>query len=669
MSEPAAPHPPTRPGRTADGAGGGSGTRPGGGVRRRTALIAGAAGAVVAAGAGAAVVLTRRPDPEPARRAAEAVAAAWNESRWDAVTWDGPVTPAAVTDRYAAATQGLAAGGVTGPEVALAGVDSTRLAEGRARATYDVSWQAGPQRWTYRSTADLVRPPEGEPDTWRVRWAPSLIHPELTEGATLTAVREQPPRAEVLGRDGTPVVTDTQVVDVGVHPARTGDPAATAAAVAEVLDVDAAKLTERIRTAEPDAFVPVLTLRRTDFDAQQERLRPVPGVVFRAGVLPLAPTRAFARSLLGGVGEVTAELVEESGGRHVPGDRVGLSGLQRRYDERLGGAPGVLVQLTGGTGAAARTLFEVPASPGEAVGTTLDERVQNAADEVLATVGPQSAIVAVDVPTGDVLAVANGPATGGDRALTGRFPPGSTFKVVSTLALLEKGLTADEPVPCPPTFTVDGRSFRNFEGEALGETTFRTDFAMSCNTAFADLSSRLDDGDLAAAAARLGIGTGWDVGVDAFDGDVPVTESAVDRAAAAFGQGRTLVSPLALAVAAASVARGATVEPRLVVDPAPEGAAAPPVDLPAASVATLHELMRAVVTDGTAPVLRDCPGGEVFAKTGTAEHGQQVPPETHAWLVGWQGSTAFAVFVAEGRSGGSTAAPVARAFLERLALG
>ncbi|WP_345712088.1 penicillin-binding transpeptidase domain-containing protein, partial [Kineococcus glutinatus] len=571
-------------------------------------------------------------------------------------------TATAVAQEYERTFAGLLAGGAAGPRVALAGVDTTAAGDGRATATCDVTWQVGAATWTYRTSAGLV---DGG-DDWRVVWSPSIVHPDLTAGATLTTVRQQPERADVLGRDGSPVVTATEVVDVGVQPSRTTDPAATAAAVAAVLDVDDAALEERVRAARPDAFVAVITLRRPDFDAAQDRLRPVPGVVFRAGSTPLAPTRAFARALLGSVGEVTAEIVEGSAGRYAAGDRAGLSGLQRRYDERLAGTTGLVVQLRGAEeGAQARTLFTAEALPGTSVTTSLDARVQQAADEVLAGVGPQSAIVVVDVPTGDVLAVANGPATGGDRALTGRFPPGSTFKVVTTFALLQQGLSPEEPVACPTTATVDGRTFRNFEGEAFGATTFRTDFARSCNTAFVDLSSRLDDDALPRAAAQLGIGAGWDVGVDAFDGDVPAAESAVDRAAASFGQGRTLVSALALAVAGAAAARGATAVPRIVLDPAP--AAAPAASLPADAVATLRELMREVVVSGTATALRDCPGGDVFAKTGTAEHGTAVPPETHAWVVGWQGERAFAVFVAEGRSGGTVAAPVARSLLERLA--
>ena len=76
--------------------------------------------------------------------------------------------------------------------------------------------------------------------------------------------------------------------------------------------------------------------------------------------------------------------------------------------------------------------------------------------------------------------------------------------------------------------------------------------------------------------------------------------------------------------------------------------------------------MREVVTDGTGSVLKDVPGGPVSGKTGTAEHGTKTPPETRAWFVGWQGDVAFAVLVEEGRSGGTVAAPLAKAFLTDL---
>ena len=74
-------------------------------------------------------------------------------------------------------------------------------------------------------------------------------------------------------------------------------------------------------------------------------------------------------------------------------------------------------------------------------------------------------------------------------------------------------------------------------------------------------------------------------------------------------------------------------------------------------------MMRAVVTSGTGTAVTNVPGGPVYGKTGTAEFGSGNPPKTHAWFVGWQGSTAFAVFVERGAFGGTVAAPIAARFL------
>ena len=149
------------------------------------------------------------------------------------------------------------------------------------------------------------------------------------------------------------------------------------------------------------------------------------------------------------------------------------------------------------------------------------------------------------------------------------------------------------------------------------------------------------------------------------DGNVPANTSSVDKAEAAFGQGRTEVSPLSLAVAAGSVARGSYLSPSLVVKGDESKASGQSLD--SGSISTLHSLMRDVVTSGTGTALKSVPGGAVYAKTGTAEFGGGDEPKTRAWITGWQGTVAFAVLVEEGKSGGTVAGPVAARFLTNLA--
>lgn len=618
--------------------------------------------------------------------AVDGLAQAWSTGHLGGVGWSGTAGQD-VTTAYDALVGSLRSDPVT-VHATGSRVDGARLV-----ATYAVSWSlTKTQHWDYTTTATFDRAGE----RWAPRWSPALVHPKLTAGDALAVRRTTPTRGEILGRDGTPIVTDRPVVDIGVEPGRAKDLHALAGTLGQLLDVDAAALEQRARAAKPDAFVPVITLRREDYLPLRDRLRALDGIALRDDTQALAPSREFARALLGTVGPVTAEIVKASQGRYVAGDDAGRSGLQAQYDEQLAGSPGLVVQLVhpgdAGPAATRTTLWEQKASPGTPLRVTLDPKVQQAADDALAPVTENSALVAVDATTGDVLAVANGPEGGGyDRALLGRYAPGSTFKVATTLALLEKGFDPATPVACPEYATVQGKTFHNYAHEHFGPVPFHVDFAKSCNTAFISLAPRLGADDLTRAAASLGVGADWSLGTKAFSGSVPPTEGPVDAAAASFGQGRLAVSPLAMAVMAASVAEGRTVTPRLVLDGAGSASSASPsamaspassaspsttaspassapsaAPLPADAVATLRSLMREVVTSGTATNLQGLPGGPVSAKTGTAEFGDANPPETHVWLVGYQDGIAFAAFVEKGDSGSGTAGPIVQRFLRAL---
>jgi cell division protein FtsI/penicillin-binding protein 2 len=564
---------------------------------------------------------------------------------------------------------------LTGTRGLGAAISDTRVVNVRRegdRATATIAVRRtlpGGAVWAYDLPISLSRDDSG---AWSVPATQRLVHPDVAPGERLQLSREQPARADILGGDGKPIVSAGDVVDVGIQPKRVNGSVATLAGkVADIVHVDPKPLTSRVKAADPNAFVDVITLRRSDYDDVRDELHPLPGVVFRERQQPLTPTREFARALLGTVGPVTAEIVDASKGRYVAGDVGGISGLQRQYDEQLAGSAGVTVEAMPATGdQPARTLFTKDPVAGTPLRLTLDAQVQKAADAALAALRDMSdqpsALVAVDVRTGAILAVANSPASGMNRALTGHYAPGSTFKVVTTLSLLQDGLKPTETASCPPTATVEGRSFKNYESEQLGPVPFRTDFAKSCNTAFVGLSQRLADDDLQTTARSLGIGAPWHLGTDAFSGDVPPNESDVDRAAAAFGQGRTQVSPAALAVATASIARGSYLPPTLVLDGSAKHA---PEALPRGPVKTLQSLMRDVVTGGTGTALLHVPGKPVHAKTGTAEFGSEKPPRTRAWMTGWQGDVAFAVLVEEGTSGGTVAGPVAARFLTLLPQG
>jgi cell division protein FtsI/penicillin-binding protein 2 len=210
---------------------------------------------------------------------------------------------------------------------------------------------------------------------------------------------------------------------------------------------------------------------------------------------------------------------------------------------------------------------------------------------------------------------------------------------------------------------VNGRTFQNSESEALGSVPLITDFAKSCNTAFASLYTKLGANGLATTAKQLGIGGDWTVGVPTDTGSVPDDGTPVDQAAAAFGQGKTLVSPVAMVSAVGAVARGQWKAPSLVTDPAPTSTPADGTALKPTTVTDLKAMMRAVITDGTAKNrMAGTPGGPVYAKTGTAQYDDN-PDHTHAWFIGYQGDIAFAVLVVNGGFGATAAAPIAKDFL------
>lgn len=578
-----------------------------------------------------------------------------------------------VAASYRAITVGLQS---TSPTVTPLGVSPSAGQSGGDTGRVHVHWTlAGKTSFDYDTSLRLIR--DRASKEWKVDWSPASVHSGLKAGDSLQVQVVPAARAAILGAGDRPLVTEQPVVHVGVEPSRVTNLPALTSRLAALLNVDGHDLASRVSASSPHAFVNVITLRRDAYNALAAQLQPLPGTVFQTDQQMLAPTRSFARALLGTVGPVTADILKAQPGRFRTGELVGLSGLQQQYEQQLAGKPGVRVVIHHAATSAGTVpdvqLLKSPAVAGAPVLTSIDPTIQQAADDALSGETKPSALVAVQVSTGTLLAVANGPDGGSyDLALTGQVPPGSTFKVVSTLALLERGLDPQAPVACTPLASVGGRTFHNAEREAFGSVPFATDFAKSCNTAFVSLAPRLASDSLHAVAQSLGIGQPLQLGVPAYAGSVPVASDAVDKAASIFGQGRILLSPADVALSTATVARGTRISPQLVLrttTPLPPLAQPAGPALPAAALATLRGLMRDVVTEGTGTALAGVPGGPVYGKTGTAEHGSGPNPASHAWFTGWQGDIAFCVFVQDGEFGGDTAAPLAAHFLTTLSTG
>ncbi|MFI1002572.1 penicillin-binding transpeptidase domain-containing protein [Streptomyces galbus] len=347
----------------------------------------------------------------------------------------------------------------------------------------------------------------------------------------------------------------------------------------------------------------------------------------------------------------------------------GVSGLQARYDTQLAGGQGAaksVVTVDRRYGTVVKTLTGGGAAPGRPVRTTIDPKVQEAAADALSGLEKNAAIVAIDPSNGHILAAANRPA-GMNRALEGRYPPGSTFKVVTAAALLEQGLKPTDRADCPKFAYANGQRFENQNQFVLpAGSTFRDAFAHSCNTFFVNSRSRLSASALHDTAAAFGIGGNWDVGATTYDGSVPVAANDNDKAASTIGQARVQASPLVMASIAATVKEGVFKQPVLVPDAVKHEYRAPGALEPGV-VGDLRDMMRATVTYGAGKALKGLTG-DPHAKTGTAEFGDDKPPRTHAWMIGYQGdrNLAWSVLLEDGGSGGSDAGPVAATFLRGL---
>lgn len=551
------------------------------------------------------------------------------------------------------------------------GVQSAHFAPGRVitrgpQATAPLDTQlvlAGFGPLTLHSTVRLV----DASGHWLVAWSPATISDQLGAGDSFAVVRSWPGRAAVLGAGGASLTPTAAFVTVGLVGQRMKDPTALSQGLAAV-GFDPAAVAAAVSQAQrhPTQFVPVQTIEQARYLSIKPQIYPLPGTAFETVQKQSALTPDLSAHVVGHTGAITAEQLKQLGAPYSATSFVGQNGLEQVYEKQLAGTPSTTVEIVDRDGRSVATLASQQGQPGQPVQTSIDPAVQAAAEAALGGVTQQAAIVVMRASTGEILASVSRP-TGQafDVALDASVPPGSTFKVITTTALLQAGLNPSTPATCPPNVVVDGKPFVNYEHETVATLTVEQAFAMSCNTAFIGLArDHLDGTKLAAAAKLYGIGTTPHMGLNAYGGSAPAAATSVDLAADSIGQGQVVVSPLAMATVAAAVDSGALHEPRLVAGAPDDSVPAAPLD---PSIDTqLKTLMGQVVTspNGTA-VGAGLPAG-TYGKTGTAEFGSGPNPSEHAWFIGFRGDIAFAVFVYGGGVGGVVAAPIAARMLKAL---
>lgn len=336
---------------------------------------------------------------------------------------------------------------------------------------------------------------------------------------------------------------------------------------------------------------------------------------------------------------------------------------------------------------------------GRDVVLTVDSRLQAAADTAMGDY--RGAVILMNYKTGEVLCMVSHPQYDAadvaalaqeaddsaapllNRAISGRYPPGSTFKIVTAVAALETGFDPDMTVECTGSFAVGGGAITCGGGKGHGKVDMATAFAKSCNTYFAQTGLSLGSSRLQDAADDLGFNRSLQWEGSLVPGGVVNLKgaSAPDIARAAIGQHTVTATPLLMAELVSAVANGGVAqEPRLLAGSGVEGSMTRPAQpssarrlMPEETAAQMLAMMLACVQDGTGTkaAVRGVP---MAGKTGSAQVSGDGSQASHGWFVGFVADDnhplAVVVLLENSGSGGATAAPVAsRLVTKALSLG
>jgi penicillin-binding protein 2 len=425
--------------------------------------------------------------------------------------------------------------------------------------------------------------------------------------------RVSAPRGKILDRNGHDIVSNRTSLALQINPEKLPEaPRERRAELAQLAELTHSSLPRLRKTMHEQlslaAAAPV-TLRRDVGDYLvyylQENQDRFPGVTVQRVFVRRYPHGTLAAHILGNVGEVSEDQLKEARYRGLqPGDEIGQDGVEDTYDRYLRGKPGITRIQVDALGQPTRNgqLVSQPPVPGDNLKLSIDSKVQEAGEAALAARGLHGGFITMNVHTGEILGLGSYPtfdpsvftrpmtqaqvnalyrdeiaAPLTDRATSGLYPTGSTFKPITAIAALESGnLTPTEVINDPGQFEIGGEVFKNAGEAANGSVSLVSALEVSSDVFFYNLGFRMwDGGQLQHWAHALGIGrpTGIDLPV-LTDGLLPsqrwrdqlykegLTErpwSAGDNIQLATGQGDLQTNPLQMAVAYAAIANGGTI--------------------------------------------------------------------------------------------------------------
>ena len=551
---------------------------------------------------------------------------------------------------------------------------------------------------------------------------------KLQEMSERNRIRIRPvaaPRGILFDRNGMPLVDNRPAFTLSLIPREIDDRDTVIARLSVLLKIPLSDLQEALDRVPPDSFRPVRVRRGLTLEEVtkvEERKLELPGVVVEVEPQRVYPTSTFAAHLLGYVREVSDDQMKQ--GRYRRGDMIGQSGLERLLDEYLRGRDGGERIEVDAVGRPVQVMRREEPDPGAQVVTTVDRRIQEAAERAMA--GRSGAVVVMDPRNGDVLAMTSSPAFELDRlagnldkdewlkvirdpltplmnrALQSQYAPGSVFKVVVAAAGLQEGsLTPMDRIYCNGEFHLGQWTFKDWKEGGHGHVDTRSALIHSCNIFFYQAGLKVGPAAIARYAEAFGLGSpsGIDLGGEK-PGLVPFVDGrrrvdgrkwqAGDTVNMSIGQGQVLVTPMQVARMMSAVANGGVLwRPRLVqrverVDGTLAYSSASKmtgrVDLSPIVWAFLRHALSGVVNEGGTGGAARIPGIDVAGKTGTAQSinkSDAAKGQDHAWFASFapvqDPEVVVVVLVERGGKGGQVAAPIARQiyqaiFLEKVAL-
>jgi penicillin-binding protein 2 len=544
------------------------------------------------------------------------------------------------------------------------------------------------------------------------------------EASNKNRIRIRPiaaPRGILFDRNGVPLVDNRPAFTLSLIPRELprDEPGRNAVLgrVAALLRLPYQELADSIARVSADSFLPVRVRRGLsleDMAKVEEWKLELPGVIVEVEPQRTYPSSRFAAHLLGYVREASDEQLKR--GNYRRGDMVGQSGLERWLDEHLRGRDGGQRIEVDVMGRPVRLIKNTDPNPGAQVITTIDRRVQEAAEQAME--GKAGAVVVMDPRSGDILALVSTPAfeidqfTGSidraawlrviqnpdhpllNRTIQTQYAPGSVFKIVVAAAGLQEGaITPVDQVHCDGQFHLGSWTFKDWKEGGHGSVNLHRALAQSCNVYFYQAGLKIGGSAIVKYARAFGLGqpTGIKLG-----GEKPglLPRPRLRRGKGGFqggdvvnmsiGQGQLLVTPMQVATLMSAVANGGVLwKPRLVQRVERPGE--PPllaqdqqlvignVDLAPAAWAVLRQGLWAVVNDGGTGSGARIPGLDVAGKTGTAQmiaNSKAERGEDHAWFASFAPArdpeVVVVVLVERGGKGGQVAAPIARKILNAI---